>query len=208
MKIKQKTMRVFEIEAQSGEDIRSYFEKNRDILKEFFLVLKGDDSGAMLTLAYDYGFVGCQAESLPIMSLKKEAHDVVIPEKSQEESASALPLEASTQPTTLQTKERHLLDRPIRSGEEITRDGDLVVYGRVNSGSKLRIGGNLAVFGTIEGTVICDGEYAMFRDIGQGHLVLQGEIIEKDSLPVTKKGVSGMKKATVEQGKIVIKDLV
>jgi septum site-determining protein MinC len=73
-----------------------------------------------------------------------------------------------------------VFEKTIRSGEEIVHDGDVTIFGRVNSAAKVIAEGNIEVYGTIDGLVQSDGDYMIVKDLGKGHIIFNGDILEKE----------------------------
>ena len=51
---------------------------------------------------------------------------------------------------------------------------------QINDGAEVETSGNLEIFGTVNGKVICNGSYMIIRDIGEsGTVIFNGVILEK-----------------------------
>ena len=177
MIVKQKNLRVFYIHIDKKEDFVDYFEKNKIILKEFFLLIDGevDEQICNILDENDICFKDINKCNLKLSNVKKEIVMPIAEEKKkevQEEVAINVPKE-----------KLKIYERPIRSGEEINEDLPVVVFGRINSGAKLFSSQSVSIYGIIDGLVQCDGDYIVLNGIGQaGNLIFNGEIIDKDSL--------------------------
>lgn len=207
MKVKQKTIRIFELECLAGDDVAAFADQNFAILKDFLLVVSGDGAAEGLAILRSRGLEAIAGASLPPLSTKKEGTEVMLAAAA---TAPAVTTVVTAEPSPAGQEERSeklFFDRPVRSGEEIDASGDLVIYGRINGGARVTARGNLGVFGTIDGTVVCDGDFILLRGIGQGHVVFRGEILDRDLLAESKKGASVMKKVTFENGRLVVKEL-
>jgi septum site-determining protein MinC len=94
-----------------------------------------------------------------------------------------------------------LLQRPVRSGEEIVHAGDVTIFGRVNSASKVLVEGNVEIYGAIDGLVQCDGEYMVVKELGKGHIIFNGDILEREDFD------GNLKKVTITSEGVSIKDV-
>lgn len=196
MIVKQKNLRVFHINIDDKDVFIEYFNKNRVLLKEFFLLVEGQVNDEVIKLLDDAGicFKDISSCNLKLSSVKKEIETVKkedVKEKVEEKIKS------------LSKENLRMFDRPIRSGEEINEDLPVVVFGRINSGAKLFSTQSVSVYGIIDGLVQCDGDYIVLNGIGShGNLIFNGEIIDKESL---KKDV--LQKITINNSKVKVKEI-
>ncbi len=199
MVVKQKNLRVFHIKIEDEREFAEYFKKNSVILKEFFLLLEGKVSKSVESLLSEAHV--CYKDisdcSLRLGSVKKE---VTQEEEKQEIKQESLFVQKEPE----EKKAVAIFDRPIRSGEEISEDVPVVVFGRVNSGAKLFCTKSASVYGEIDGLVQCDGEFIVILGISnRGHVIFNGEIIDKEMI---KNDV--LQKITMKDNKIVIKEVL
>jgi len=194
MTVKQKNLRVFHINIEKKENFFDYFEKNKIILKEFFLLIDGEVDEQICDILEKDGvcFKDISKCNLRLLNVKRE----IVETENQEEIKEKV-LE------NLVKEKLKIYERPIRSGEEINEDLPVVVFGRINSGAKLFSSQSVSIYGIIDGLVQCDGDYIVLNGIGQaGNLIFNGEIIDKDTL---KKGL--LQKITHKNGVIKIKEI-
>jgi len=180
MKVTQKNVRVFHIEIDDEASFLDYFKKNSLLLKEFLLLIEGMITPKISFILEQSGVCykeinGC---NIRFAGLRKEAslaEESLVSEKVQEVT-----------PSTNEGKQAlklKLYDRPIRSGEEIHESLPVVIFGRVNSGAKVFCEESMSIYGIIDGLVQCDGEYIVLSGISpRGHLIFNGEIVDKDAL--------------------------
>ena len=204
MKAKQKNIRIFEIEIQDEESFFNYMEKNIILLKEYLLLINGTLTPKMRTYLEEEGT--CYKETatcnlkLSSKSNGSAPRDVIEkPDKeSQQEVVKYVEVEKEHDEKTNKTL---LFDKPIRSGEEVIYDGDITIFGRVNSAAKVICQGNVEVYGRIDGLVQCDGRYMIVKDIDKGYVVFNGDILEKELFD------GNLKKITRSEEGAVIKDV-
>lgn len=197
MVVKQKNLRVFHINIDDKDSFIEYFNKNRVLLKEFFLLIEGkmDEEISNILNESAICFKDISACQLRMSNVRKEIEPVV-EEKPIEKKKEILLINEPVE-------KLKVYDRPIRSGEEINEDLPVVVFGRINSGAKLFSTQCVSVYGTIDGLVQSDGEYIVLQGIGShGNLIFNGEIIDRDTL---KEGV--LQKITYHNQKVEIKEI-
>jgi len=195
MTVKQKNLRVFHINIDKKENFFDYFEKNKIILKEFFLLIDGEIDEQICDVLEKSGicFKNINQCNLKLSNVKKE---LVVPSTEEKKEVEQV-LES------LPKEKLKIYERPIRSGEEINEDLPVVVFGRINSGAKLFTSQSASIYGIIDGLVQCDGEYIVLNGIGQaGNLIFNGEIIDKNIL---KKDI--LQKITYSNNVIQIKEI-
>lgn len=199
MRVKQKNLRVFHIEIENIDDFICYYNKNRVLLKEFFLLIEGKKSEEVEALFRADGvcFKYIDDCNLKLLHVKKE---IEVEEKSEQKVEKTL----FEEPKKEEEKFLEIFNRPIRSGEEINSDLPVSVFGRINSGAKLFCTQSLSVFGEIDGLVQCDGEYILCMGISaRGHVIFNGEIIDKEMI---KSGV--LQKISMKEGRALVKEII
>jgi septum site-determining protein MinC len=196
---KQKNLRVFYIQVQKVEDFLVYYEKNKILLKEFFLLLEGEVNKAIEDLLEKDGICfkvinGC---NLKLLHVKKD-----LPNDEVKESKSQTSL---FEKEVKEEKKKSIMtfNRPIRSGEEIHEAVPVSVFGRINSGAKLFCEQSVMIFGDIDGLVQCDGEYMICNSITpRGHVIFNGEIVPRELLEG-----NNLKKIELQKNQLVIKGI-
>jgi len=169
MKAKQKNVRVFEIEYESEDEVLyEYLEKNRVLLCEFLLLFKTPPSQELTRYLQSNHFIFAPLCGSAPRERETKSDTQTAPQSTQEEPQSDAPKTSSTL----------LIHRTIRSGEVITNEGDITLFGRLNSGARIKCAGNAHLFGVIDGVVECEGEYMILSTIGQGSVLFGGMILD------------------------------
>ncbi len=202
MKAKQKSIRIFELTVEGEEEFFAYMDKNIILLKDYFLLIHGTLTEKMKAYLEEKGTCFKEADfcKLKISSKSNEGQkrDIIKPDKaSQQEVVKYVEVEKEeqTHSTTL------LFEKPIRSGEEVHHDGDITIFGRVNSAAKVICEGNVEVYGRIDGLVQCDGKYMIAKEIGKGYVIFNGDILEKELFD------GNLKKITRSDEGAIVKDI-
>lgn len=200
MKAKQKNLRIFDIEVTDDEAFYAYMEKNKILLKDFLLLINGHISDGVKKYLDNEGFcyiLGSDCHiKIPAKQPNRENHAIISPESGASEAQS------KTKHTIVHEQVKTLVvTQPVRSGVEISHAGDITVFTRINSAAKVTAEGNLEVYGIIDGLAQCDGDYMIVKDVGKGHIVFNGEILDRDLFD------GQLKKITYGKEGAIVKDL-
>lgn len=196
LKAKQKNLRVFEITVTEHDELVAYIEKNFILLREYLLILEG--SVTEQTQAY------LNSKNLCFLDKANCIGNTVSHKNSQKNDAPSENDDKNVQNNQKNPCNSHAVvyNRPIRSGEEIITDQDVVIFGRINSGAKVITEGNLQLFGDLDGIIQVDGEFMLLQKISLGNAVFNGEILDKDKFN------GSLKKITLnDDGNAVIEDI-
>lgn len=200
MKVKQKNIRVFEIECEDIALFESYIEKNSVLFAGFLLLLTGEkkiECGRICEAAgIGYavsGEAGLDFEAFD--KLSKAAYKERETVRKNEEEARKKELirqeiEASIQKSKMQedsdgivdNEKVVLVDKNLRSGEAIKADSDVVVTGRINSGALVETSKNAVILDVVDGDVRVDGDFVIIKTIKKGSVMLKGVLLDKDAL--------------------------
>lgn len=200
MKVKQKNIRVFEIECEDVALFESYVEKNSVLFAGFLLLLTGDkkiECGRICEAAgigyAVYGEAGLDFETFDKLSKSayKEREGI---RKSEEEARKKelvrQEIEASIQQSKMQedfdgavdSEKVVLVDKNLRSGEAIKADSDVIVTGRINSGALVETSKNAVILDVVDGDVRVDGDFVIIKTIKKGSVMLKGVFLDKEAL--------------------------
>jgi septum site-determining protein MinC len=208
IKAKQKTVRIFDINIKNERDFFPYMDKNLVLLKEYMLVLSGDVTQKVTKYLESHNICFVVAEDCNLKIKTKSDSDT----KSDIMRKSEQDIQKDVRKSTISSQQKAIiaqspkmktlvLERPVRSGEEIIHESDVTIFGRVNSASKVLAEGNVEVYGTIDGLVQCDGSYMIIKDLGKGHIIFNGDILEREQFN------GNLKKITSTPSGVMIKDI-
>jgi len=197
MKAKQKNIRVFELNIENEDDFFSYMDKNIILLKDYLLLVNGTITSKMSEYLDEKGCCYKQMQDCNLKLGAKEAKSEKKEDSKPIEIVQYVEVEDEKQELTTLT-----YHTPIRSGTIVEHDGDITIFGRVNSGAKVICGGNLSVYDSVDGIVECDGDYMILKDIQKGYAVFNGDILEKELFD------GALKKITKSIDGPVVKDLI
>jgi septum site-determining protein MinC len=186
VKVKQHTLQSFEFILSNGDEDRlfSYINQNEPLLKGHAIIISKDDnfeiSETITSFLKEkelcYFFKECN------LSTRKKSV-VTLPNMSIEEAFETIKKSEDIEEEKTSSKEtiREVIEKPIRSGTYINSKNDLTVLSQINAGSEVEVEGNLEVFGSVNGRVICRGIYMLLRDIGEtGLVIFNGIILDKE----------------------------
>lgn len=189
MKTKQKNIRVFELDSDDAIEALAYLEKNSDLLRAFVLAIKGKASAEMYEWAQNNkhcAFIAPECLYMPKQAFEKiptmlfdGGHKEILLQNSDENIKNNM---NEVVAPIKNIPNRIVITRVLRSGEIIENDGDIVIFGRVNSGAKIISKGAVEIFDEVDGLVECDGDYIILRSIGKGSVVYKNETIKKELL--------------------------
>ncbi len=196
MKARQKNLRVFELEADSLADFEEFIEKNHPLLKDYLLVLKGSatqDAKEFL-----------KRKALSFLDLNEHAHLALkdSSRKEQPQERNAEPQNAPAKESAHEPQSTLVIDKTIRSGEEIESENDALIFGRINSGARILGHKNVMIFGEIDGVVECEGEILIAKKVGAGNIIFRGELLNKELFDGLK-----LKKVSIKNESMVVEDL-
>jgi hypothetical protein len=193
MKVKQQTLKGFECEIDDAEAFISYYTKNAPLMQGHLLILKGSVDAKVKDFLRERKAAYVDANETVVLTRKKRSTAVLeLPE-----------LEASTDVQGVVEVKRNstVYHRPIRSGEAIESEDDLVFFARINSGALIESSRSIQVFGIIDGLVRSDGDYLLLKNIGKGSVVFHGEELDKSQFN------GQLKLVEYKNSAIVIKDV-
>jgi len=158
MLVKQFTIRAFEIHIESEDEFLDFFTKNRELLKNYFVILNGVVTKNIENILKEEKIL------YTIGSLK----DNTLVKSSHIQKAKVDNTECSK-----------VFNFPIRSGMEIESDSDIILLKRANSASVIKTKQNFIALDIVEGRVECDGEFMFINASNKALVQFQGENISQ-----------------------------
>lgn len=164
MQTKQYSVKVFEVILDDEKEFLSFFDKNYIIFKNHLLSIQGEASESIEAYLQEKKLKYVFNTQLPKSKPTKEKKETI----AKKESAII------TQPEEQQEKEQdnlQVIDKLVRSGQELKIDGDLLLLNRVNSGGSINISGNLIITQLVEGDIRCYGNFMMLKASPKANIV-------------------------------------
>ena len=172
MKVRQKSIRVYEIQTDDFAKLKRYIEGKINSLKKHLLVVKTDNEeikNYLKTQNLEIQFVNKDFEGSnefleePTEKIvEKVVEKVVIKEIKEENSTKT-----------------EIYDKIIRAGIEINTENKLVFLKRINDGAKIYSSSEIEIFDEVLGKVVCDGDYMIVKKAKSGSIIFHNEIIDE-----------------------------
>ncbi len=158
--MKQKTLRVFEVE--DFEKLKNIIKTKYPLIKNHYFLLKEKNEEIEELLKRNNLNYFIQNGEI-FTSEKEKIEEIKVIEKEK---------------LIIQPCRTKIYDKIIRSGEEIEGKGHFVFLQRINAGAKLNIEGSLEILDENEGLIIFNGDYLLINK-NKGTVIFNGEDIGK-----------------------------
>ena len=180
MQTKQYSVKVFEVNITDEEEFIAFFDKNYLFFTKHLISI----SGIINQEIEDY----LKEKNLTYII------NIELPRAPKKQPSKVLPQEGTEDPKQEQKKdeekkepirvEDHLkvIDKLVRSGQELKIKGDLLLLNRVNSGGTIDIDGNLIVTQLVEGSIRCRGNFMMLKASLKANIVFHGVEVDNSYL--------------------------
>jgi len=205
MKVKQKKIRVFDIVVDKEAKFFEFMEKNLLLIKDYLLLVEGEVTPKIKEFLETNGLCFVLSNGCNIKKIDSAETSKNVKPKEEQKVETVQPQviiqEQAVCHDSLSQKTK-VLNKPVRSGEVIEHDGDVVIFSRVNSGAKVISEGNITVFETIDGVIEANGDFIIVNSVGKGYVVFNGDILDKDNFSDGK-----MKKVIKTTGGYKVEDL-
>jgi len=155
VKVKQYSIKVFELTIEDETSFLDFLKKNLVLLKRYLIVIKGE-----MTLRIRRYLDHHQIAYTTNLNISNNNH----------------------QEHLLKQSDLQIIDQIVRSGQEVKVMSDLLVLNRVNSGAKLHVEGNLIVTDVVDGLIECNGEFMLIKTSSKALIVFNGVEIEGSML--------------------------
>lgn len=151
MKVKQYSIKVFEITIEAQSSFLAFMEKNLVMLRHYLIYLKGE-----ITPAIEEYLTSNEVTYTTHLNLSDKKHQELV----------------------LKQSDLKIIDEIVRSGQDIKVESDLLVLNRVNSGAKLHVEGNLIITGDVDGMIFCNGDFMLVKTSPKAMIVFNGVEID------------------------------
>ena len=173
MKSKQYSVKVFEIELTDEAKFIAFFEKNHQFFQNHLIVVNGEENKKI-------------EEYLHAKKLKY-LFNITLPKRAADRDTIPTPPVSAAQKETRKPKGQmqanlKVLDKLVRSGQELNIDGDLLLLNRVNSGGVIIINGTFITTHIVDGSIRCDGNFMMLQASHKANIVFHGVEVDNKYL--------------------------
>ncbi len=169
MKTRQYSVKVLEIKLEDEDKFKSFFDKNYQFFQNHLIVIEGQESSTVKRYLQEKNMRYVFNLSLE----RNSAHT------SASKSRNTAPQESAPKAkrTNLQ-----VIDKLVRSGQELNIKGDLLLLNRVNSGGSIVIDGTLIITQIVEGSIRCNGNFMMLQASPKANIVFHGVEVDNSFL--------------------------
>jgi len=182
LKSNQYSVKVYETTVEDEEKFIEFFNTNYTLFKDHLIVIQGSLSKEIKLYLKQKSLIYIQNIDLPKGRNRKAIEEEFLEER--RESAVSMQI-AEAELRKLSSKLQNnltVLDKMIRSGQDVHIDGDLLLLNRVNSGATLNIRGNLIITNVVEGLIRCSGNFMMLTASPKANIIFHGVEVENDLL--------------------------
>ena len=176
MRTKQYSVKVFEVTLEDEKEFMAFFDKNYVMFTNHLISIYGDVSTKIENYLQEKNLKYIVNTELP----KKRANKSTL--KIQEEKREEAPKEEIKKPVEKIQDNLKVIDKLVRSGQELKIKGDLLLLNRVNSGGSIVIDGTLIITQVVEGDIRCNGNFMMLQASPKANIVFHGVEVDNKYL--------------------------
>ncbi len=182
MKSNQYSVKVYETTIEDEKKFIEFFDANHTLFKDHLIIIQGTLSKRIKSYLKKKSLTYLHNITLPKGRNRKTLEEKFLEER--RENAISMEIAKSELRRLSSRLQNNLtvLDRMIRSGQELNIDGDLLLLNRVNSGATLKIKGNLIITKVVEGFVRCSGNFMMITTSPKANIIFHGVPVDNELL--------------------------
>ncbi len=178
MRNKQYSVKVFETTLTDEDQFISFFNTNYNLFKDYLIVIHGDISEKIQEYLQEKELRFVNNIILPKSQGRKAVEEEIAVQKEQQQQVENELLKLSDR----LHNNLKVQDTLVRSGQELTIDGDLLLLNRVNSGATIIANGNLIVTQLVEGSIRCFGNFMMLKASPKANIVFHDVVVDNSLL--------------------------
>jgi len=175
---KQYSVKVFETTLTDEDQFTSFFNTNYNLFKDYLIVIHGDISQKIQEYLQEKELRFVNNIILPKSQGRKAVEEEIAVQKEQQQQVENELLKLSDR----LHNNLKVQDTLVRSGQELTIDGDLLLLNRVNSGATIIANGNLIVTQLVEGSIRCFGNFMMLKASPKANIVFHDVVVDNSLL--------------------------
>jgi len=164
---KQYSVKVFEVTLEDENEFIAFFDKNYVMFTNHLISIYGDVSTKIDKYLQEKNLKYIVNTQLP----KKRASKNTLKLQEVEEEKKEVPEKEIKKPVEKIQDNLKVIDKLVRSGQELKIRGDLLLLNRVNSGGSIVIEGNLIITQIVEGDIRCNGNFMMLQASHKANIV-------------------------------------
>ena len=156
MLTKQYSVKVFEVTLEKEDEFISFFNKNYIMFTNHLISINGNVSEEIHNYLKEKNLKYIVNTDLPKTKPNKNSLNL---------------LQETKKPVEKIQDNLKVIDKLVRSGQELKIKGDLLLLSRVNSGGSINIKGNLIVTQIVDGDIRCNGNFMMLQASAKANIV-------------------------------------
>jgi septum site-determining protein MinC len=157
---KQYSVKVFEVTLEKEDEFISFFNKNYIMFTNHLISINGNVSEEIHNYLKEKNLKYIVNTDLPKVKTNKNSLNLLQETK-----------EEIKKPVEKIQDNLKVIDKLVRSGQELKIEGDLLLLSRVNSGGSISIEGNLIVTQIVDGDIRCNGNFMMLQASPKANIV-------------------------------------
>jgi septum site-determining protein MinC len=170
---KQYSVKVFETVITDEDEFIAFFDKNSIFFKNHLISISGIVNEKITNYLDDKSLrYIINAELLRSKNVKDFDTSALVEQKEQNPQQSADKVQDNLK----------VIDKLVRSGQELKIEGDLLLLNRVNSGGSLNVDGNLIVTQIVDGSVRCNGNFMMLKASPKANIIFHDVEVDNSYL--------------------------
>ena len=182
MQSKQYSIKVYECSIEDETEFMLFFDVNYTLFKDHLILIHGDISDTIKEYLNSKSLTFLNNINLPKGRTRKALERDLAHEKRESEIDHII---AQTELVKLSNRLGNnltVLDNMIRSGRELSVEGDLLLLNRVNSGALVKTTGNLIITQLVEGAIRCGGNFMMLTASHKANVIFHGVEVDNKFL--------------------------
>ncbi len=165
MLTKQYSVKVFEVTLEDENEFIAFFDKNYVMFTNHLISIYGNVNTKIETYLQEKDLKYIVNTELPKSRASKNS------QKLQEVKQEEVVQKEIKKPVEKIQDNLKVIDKLVRSGQELKIKGDLLLLNRVNSGGSILVDGNLIITQIVEGDIRCNGNFMMLQASPKANIV-------------------------------------
>jgi septum site-determining protein MinC len=163
---KQYSVKVFEVNITDEDEFITFFDKNYIFFTNHLISISGLVNEKIQNYLKEKNLTYIVDTKLPRQKGKTVSENMIMKEEKK--------------PLRNVQDNIKVIDKLVRSGQELKIAGDLLLLNRVNSGGSILIEGNLIITQIVEGDIRCNGNFMMLKASPKANIVFHD--VEVDNM--------------------------
>ena len=163
---------MFEVNITDEDEFITFFDKNYILFTNHLISISGLMNEKIQNYLQEKNLTYIVNIQLPRQKGKTTSENVVAKEEKNEDK----------KPLNKVQDNIKVIDKLVRSGQELKIAGDLLLLNRVNSGGSILIEGNLIVTQLVEGDIRCNGNFMMLKVSPKANIVFHDVEVDNNYL--------------------------